>query len=75
MQKRVKNIDHTVNHETGEVLTTSKEFTITVHTEEFFMTFLKSIGLLYDLKNVTDMKVLLHSIPTRWHCPRERGKS
>lgn len=58
MSKRVKNIEHVIDHTTGEILTTSKEFTISTTTEDFFFVFLSYLGMLYELKNALDIHVL-----------------
>jgi hypothetical protein len=62
--KRVKNTEHTVNTDTGEVITVQKEYTIGTTTEAFFLVFLASLQSLYELKSATDIKLLAYLCST-----------
>jgi hypothetical protein len=55
---RVKNTETIIDSGTGEIVTTSKEFTIKTTTDEFFMMYVQSLSLLHNITSMTDMKVL-----------------
>lgn len=56
----MKSVEILVNETTGEVLTTSKEFTIKTSSEEFFLVFFQSLGSLYKLNSAIDIKLLAY---------------
>lgn len=60
MKRRVKNIEHTVNKDTGEIITTRKEFTIGTTTEEFFLVFLANLDGIFNIKSANDLKALAY---------------
>lgn len=54
----LKNKEEWVNHETGEVVALSKTYSTKVTAENFFMTFVKHIGVLYEIRSATDLHLL-----------------
>jgi len=55
---RVKNTETVVDTATGEMVTTSKEFTIKTTTDEFFMMYVQSLSLLHNITSMTCMRLL-----------------
>jgi hypothetical protein len=45
-------------HETGEIVTTTKSFSIETTAEDFFLCFLDNLGSLFQLTNATDIHML-----------------
>jgi hypothetical protein len=56
--KRATRDTERVEHATGEIVTTSKSFSIETTAEDFFLCFLDSLGSLFQLTNATDIHML-----------------
>lgn len=57
-KKYLKNETTHVDKETGEVLVSSKTYSINVNQDEFYMTFIENMAGFFKLKSVVDIKVL-----------------
>lgn len=55
---KLKNVTETVDTTTGEVITTSKSYTIKSTTPEFYMTFINAVAPIYQITRITDRHVL-----------------
>jgi len=58
---KLKNETSIVDHQTGEIITTSKTFrTKVTNNEEFYMTYFAFLKQILEIKSVIDYKVLVH---------------
>lgn len=57
---RYKNQEVKVNHDTGEVTTTSKSYSVKTKTEGFYIVFINAVSGLYNLKSATDSSILTY---------------
>lgn len=61
MSRILKNVDETVDHRSGEIITTHKRFAVPAkNSGEFYMTFVQVMAPLVKLKSVIDIQVLIN---------------
>lgn len=56
---RLKNVTEVLDKETGEIITTSKSFSVATNSENFYITFIGKLAGFYSLKSAVDIKVLV----------------
>lgn len=56
--KKLKHESTIVDPETGEIITSSKTFSVKVNQDEFYMTYIENMSGFFDLRSAVDMKVL-----------------
>jgi hypothetical protein len=60
IKKRVRSVEQVVDMNTGEVLTTRKEFTIETSPDEFMLVFITQMAPLYRIKSGTAIQLLAY---------------
>lgn len=61
MKLKHETVQEVLDPSTGEIIpvTTSKTFSVKVNSEEFYMTFIKSCGSLFELKSNVDFRLII----------------